>query len=379
MSTVLVVGLTTIFYDIIRGTILYPYMSLSWCLTFLCFFFLCALPKYSVYYGPDSVHGEFEADTCALQLGLPTCALWVPDSSAFIKLLTHEAPEFLGGWCLVGIIAASMSTADGAILAMGTVMSHNVMRQFEGYFPNLVTPDNLLNLARTTTFPFTLISTLIAAFYKNSGSAAGATGYLLIVAFDIVLATVVVPLFGCYYCKNPSPRAALVGILAGIVTRVVLEFTLPKDGLLLLPFDDPEFLDVGPAASSLLPTFIDADPADYWIPETEPCTQESFEDYTGVDSLAAPLVNLFFFLSIQSLEHFRGKALFEFGGSEGYMKDTTEHPLAKDVSGHTAPVVRSGGVGDEESDEAPSGYKPRKSVIALEEDDDEAEVTPDKA
>jgi hypothetical protein len=334
--------------------------------------------KHSVYYGPDSIHGEFEADSCALQLGLPTCALWVPDSSAFIKLLTHEAPEFLGGWCLVGIIAASMSTADGAILAMGTVVSHNIMRQFDGYFPNLVTPDNLLNLARTTTLPFTLISTLVAAFYKNSGSAAGATGYLLIVAFDIVFATVVVPLFGCYYCKNPSPRAALVGILAGITTRVVLEFALPKDGLLLLPFDDPEFLDVGPAASSLLPTFIDADPADYWVPETEPCTQETFKDFTGVDSLAAPLVNLFFFTSIQTLEHFRGKALFEFGGSEGYIKDTTEHPIKKDGSNHTAPVARLGDGADEEnSDGAPSGYKPRMPVMSFEEDDG-AKVTPDE-
>jgi hypothetical protein len=341
-------------------------------------------PKYSVYYGPDSIHGEFEADSCAVQLGLPTCALWVPDQSAFIKLLTHEAPEFLGGWCLVGIIAASMSTADGAILAMGTVMSHNVMRQFDDYFPNLVTPENLLTLARTTTFPFTLISTLIAAYYKSSGSAAGATGYLLIVAFDIVFATVVVPLFGCFYCKNPSPRAALVGILGGIITRVVLEFTLPKDGLLLLPFDDPEFLDVGPAASSLLPTFIDADPADYWVPETEPCAQETFKDYTGIDSLAAPMVNLIFFLSIQTIEHFRGKALFEFGGSEGYIKDTTEHPLKHhDASNATAPAsTRSGGAdeGDEEnSDDSPKGYKPRKVVVGFEGDEqEEPEATPDE-
>jgi hypothetical protein len=309
--------------------------SLFHCLTGLFFYlFVFALNPRSVYYGPDSIHGEFEADTCAVQLGLPTCALWVPDPTAFIKLLTHEAPDFLGGWCLVGIIAASMSTADGAILAMGTVMSHNVMRSFDRWYPNLVTADNLLFMARTTTLPFTLISTLIAAYYKNSGSAAGATGYLLIVAFDIVFATVVVPLFGCFYCKNPSPRAAVVGILGGIITRVVLEFALPKDGLLLLPFDDPTFLDVGPAASSLLPSFIDADPADYWNPENEACTQETFEDYTGVDSLAAPLVNLILFVSIQFLENYRGKALFEFGGSEGYIKNTTEHPIKHDLS-HT--------------------------------------------
>jgi len=352
----------------------------------LCFFSSNLIPlccfSTRVHYGPDSPHGEFETDSCAVQLGLPTCALWLPDPNAFIKLLTHEAPDFLGGWCLIGIIAASMSTADGAILAMGTVVSHNLMRQLDVWWPSIVTPDNLLFAARTTTLPFTLISTFIAAFYKSSGSAAGATGYLLIVAFDIVLATVVVPLFGAFYCKNPSPRAALVGIMAGVITRVTLEFALPKDGLLLLPYDDVEFLDVGPAASSLLPNFIDAPEADYWDPEAEPCEQETFEDFTGVDSLAAPLCNLFFFLAIQTYEHYTGKALFEFGGSEGYIKvrvtlfqsfpwlvvnrthplamfitlqDTTEHPL-KDMDGKPDVPLP-------ESDIPPEDLEPRESTV----------------
>lgn len=72
----------------------------------------------SVHYGPDSIHAEFAADTCSSILGLPTCGLWLPDPIAFVKLLTHEAPTVLGAWCLCGIVAASMSTADGAILAM---------------------------------------------------------------------------------------------------------------------------------------------------------------------------------------------------------------------------------------------------------------------
>jgi hypothetical protein len=39
--------------------------------------------------------------------------------TAFIKLLTTVPPGFLGGWGLLGIVAASMSTSDGAILALG--------------------------------------------------------------------------------------------------------------------------------------------------------------------------------------------------------------------------------------------------------------------
>ena len=109
----------------------------------------CSIKSY--YYGPDSIHAEFEADSCSAILGLPTCARWIPDSNAFIKLLTHQAPPILGCWCLFGIVAASMSTADGAILAMGTVFSHNLMRQLEFVLPNLVTDGTLLNLARAST------------------------------------------------------------------------------------------------------------------------------------------------------------------------------------------------------------------------------------
>jgi Na+/proline symporter len=53
--------------------------------------------------------------------------LWKPDPLAFVKFLTHQVPDIVGGWGLVEIVLASMSTADGGILAIGTVMSHNVM------------------------------------------------------------------------------------------------------------------------------------------------------------------------------------------------------------------------------------------------------------
>jgi Na+/proline symporter len=88
------------------------------------------------YWGPDSVHAEFETNTCSTILGLPTCGAWVPDSEAFIKLMTNQVPPVIGAWSLAGIIAASMSTASGAILAVGTVFSHNIMRQPDAKWPS---------------------------------------------------------------------------------------------------------------------------------------------------------------------------------------------------------------------------------------------------
>ena len=59
------------------------------------FAFVAAVTRY--YYGPDSIYAEFEADTCSRSVDSPTCAQWPPDPSAVLRLLTHEAPTFIGG------------------------------------------------------------------------------------------------------------------------------------------------------------------------------------------------------------------------------------------------------------------------------------------
>mmetsp|Transcript_21613 Transcript_21613/g.33890 ORF Transcript_21613/g.33890 Transcript_21613/m.33890 type:complete len:671 (+) Transcript_21613:33-2045(+) len=281
------------------------------CLTFFVgipFSYLGAITR--TFYGPDTARAAFETDTCSTILELPTCALWNPDPLAFLKLLTHEAPPVLGAWCLVGIVAASMSTCDGAILAMGTVFSHNIMRNF-----GCVKEQSLLLLARVASVPFAIISAAIASYYNQ-------TGYLLVVAFDVVLASVVVPLFGCFYTKKPSPLAAFLAIWAGAITRVILEFTLPKDGFLIAPFNYPEFMNVGPAASSFFPSFFDVPVEDRWDPNGEKCDEVQFNDWSGVDSLISPLVCLIVFVSVQFLERNGPLIAFKEGGLfDGYLKE----------------------------------------------------------
>ena len=187
-------------------------------------------------------------------------------------------------------------------------------RQFDAYYPNLITPENLLRAARISTIPLTLIATLIADQVRN-------TGYLLIVAFDIVLAAVVAPLFGCYYMgSKPSPRAAFLSVCFGAITRVVMEFTLPKDGYLVLPLDHPEFVDYGSAASSLFPVFFDQPPELLWNSTLEPCDQPQLKDYTGVDSLVAFIVSIITFLLVAGIEDCMGGPLFDFPGLQPYEK-----------------------------------------------------------
>ena len=225
--------------------------------------------------------------------------MWMPDPDAVIKLLTHNIPVFLGGWGLIGILSASMSTCDGAILAMGTVLSHNVLRNIGG--KHIITDTNLLFVARVCSLPMTVISGLIASFYR-SNHAAGATGYLLVIAFDIVTSTVIVPLFGCFYTKKPSPLAALCAVLTGLIVRVALEFTLPKDGFIVAPFPGDEFLNYGSAASIGYPLFFDKPTEEVWDPNVEQCDQPRYNDWTGVDSLATPIAAAIVFIFIQFLE-----------------------------------------------------------------------------
>ena len=54
------------------------------------------------------------------------------------------------------------------------------------------------------------------------------TGYLLVVAFDIVFASCFVPLMAAVYMPCVTPNAGILSCVAGAVVRIILEFTLPK-------------------------------------------------------------------------------------------------------------------------------------------------------
>uniref|UniRef100_A0A7S0FMD7 Uncharacterized protein n=1 Tax=Pyrodinium bahamense TaxID=73915 RepID=A0A7S0FMD7_9DINO len=276
-------------------------------------------------YGPSSPHAEFVANSCSADItvigcfgaaagdpslnktcnavplpGVPTCGEWKPDPYATLKMLTCTKSDchyfmdydgsagygagveanypnngFIGTWYLLGICAASMSTADGAIVALGTVFSHNLLRK-----TGRVLERNLLLAARGSTLLFSIIAGLIAMTKPNE------TGYFLIVAFDIVLAAGVVPLFALVYWPGIKPEAGFLSLFSGAVVRVTLEFALPKDGLLLM---------LGKFARSFGPGIEDPEMFDEAImfgklPDV--CPQEKLLDMTGVDSLVSPVVSL---------------------------------------------------------------------------------------
>ncbi len=303
-------------------------------------------------YGPSSPYAEFVADSCSKEItiigcfggpetgffdvaqnapvppgdpaipawrgpgcgatvlnGVPTCGEWKPDPYAALRMFTCTKDKchyvldfdgsygigtlqddyfpmnaFIGGWVLVAIVAASMSTGDGAILAMSTVFSHNVLRKFP--VPFLQDDKNLLLIARLVTIVWAPIAALVASVNHAS------SGYLLIVAFDIMLAGSVVPLFAAVYWPGCKPMAAFMSMLVGSLVRFILEFTLPKDYLLLLVGNYA--ISFGPGAYGGL-DLITGEPLPGW------CPQFDLQDMTGIDSVISPVVSLIVLLIFQLL------------------------------------------------------------------------------
>ena len=79
--------------------------------------------------------------------------------------------------------------------------------------PSAYTKDdkNLLTMARLSTLVWAPVAALLASAFATQ------TGYLLIVAFDIMLAGSVVPLFAAVYWKSCKPTAAFIAMLGGSV------------------------------------------------------------------------------------------------------------------------------------------------------------------
>jgi len=344
---------------------------LAACIAFLIGSVFCYIPgSVRALYGPSSPHAEFVADSCsrhitvlgcfgpgkintdplfnptctgdgiegcdpkirtgfcnAIPMHTPTCGEWKPDKYAPLKLLTcfdetcHQFTDFLGdsglpdtfpgyvgnfpmnkiigGWVLLAIIAASMSTGDGAILAMGTVLGNNILSKFG----MTSTPAKLLMVTRASTLFWAVISAGIAS------GVPGKTGYLLIVAFDIMFAGCVIPMFAAVYFPKTKPIAAFAALCAGSITRVVLEFALTKDSLLLLGGTYAQTFAAGLYEYADFKKFLNWDVVvgaenaiDYGVEaQQEVCPQRDLADWTGVDSLVSPAVCLLTLLLVQFL------------------------------------------------------------------------------
>jgi SSS family solute:Na+ symporter len=151
--------------------------------------------------------------TSAAELGLSA-----ESAPLIFQLLDDHAPVLLAILVLSGIVAASFSTASGAILATAAVAVRNI-----GGVRREVEPghhDPLLRWTRVAMLPVVAVGIFLAIRVSQ-------TGILLTLAFDLMLACLIAPfLLGLFWQRSTS-AAALVGAGVGLVVRVVFLLLTP--------------------------------------------------------------------------------------------------------------------------------------------------------
>lgn len=111
-----------------------------------------------------------------------------PDGPVLYALLQSVVPPVLGLLVLAAILSASLSTADGAILGTSSVLAHNVLGIRHATAHN-AGGDRLLLITRLMAVVITLLGVFL-------GLRVPQTGVLLLLAFDLSFAGLVVPLLG---------------------------------------------------------------------------------------------------------------------------------------------------------------------------------------
>ena len=140
------------------------------------------------------------------------------DGPVLFVLLDQYAPVLLTIIVLCGIVGASMSTANGAILATASVAVRNIGQVRRVHVEG--EPDPLLRATRRMMIPMTLASIGFAIYVKQ-------TGILLTLAFDLLLACLVVPFVLGLVWRRGTGLAAMAAIVVGLVVRLVLFVMTP--------------------------------------------------------------------------------------------------------------------------------------------------------
>ncbi|MGE3287583.1 MAG: sodium:solute symporter family protein [Pseudonocardia sp.] len=170
------------------------------------------------------------------------------DGPVLFALLDTYAPPLLTILVLSAIVAASCSTANGAILGTAAVAVRNIAG-VEPRPQDTTVADPLLRIVRITMLPVVGVAIFFALVVPQ-------TGILLTLAFDLMLAGLIVPfVLGHYWSRTTTTAAAAAAIAVGVTVRLVLFALTPtmygvENTLLHIPNDL-----VGPGFDGW-PTFI---------------------------------------------------------------------------------------------------------------------------
>lgn len=140
------------------------------------------------------------------------------DGPVLYILMDDYAPALIAVLVLSGVVAASFSTASGALLSCAGLTVRNIfgVRRHTG-----AGPDPLLRWTRVAMIPVFVLGAYFAIQVAQTGS-------LLVLAFDLMLASLAAPFLIGVYWKRPGVVAALTAAAVGFTVRIVFLVLTPE-------------------------------------------------------------------------------------------------------------------------------------------------------
>ncbi len=145
------------------------------------------------------------------------------DGPVLFSLLQGVIPPVIGLVIVAAIMSASLSTADGAILGTSSVIAHNVLwirHAHEDQGHGAASGDKLLLITRLMAVVITVLGVFFAIRVPQ-------TGVLLLLAFDLGFAGLVVPLTGGLFWARATWQGAIACIIIGSLTRLLFFVLMP--------------------------------------------------------------------------------------------------------------------------------------------------------
>jgi solute:Na+ symporter, SSS family len=145
--------------------------------------------------------------------------------TAYPTLAINHMPFPIGVALLMGVLGASMSTANGGLLAISSVVSRNIIQRdiLRKWLKRPGMEDSkLLRTTRIFTIPMMIAAFALAYVLPQPG-------VYLILAFDIVFAGAWAPLTLGLFWKKANAPAALVSLIVGSAIRLLLFFIIPLE------------------------------------------------------------------------------------------------------------------------------------------------------
>lgn len=185
--------------------------------------------------GKTARRGAFMAGILTISIIVPTSMMGIialyllpniEDPYTVYPLLAINLLPFpIGAALLMGVLGASMSTANGGLLAISSVIARNLIQRdiLRSLFKKTgITDKKLLIVTRCATIPVMLTGLLL-------GAAIPRPGIYLILAFDIVFAGLWAPLTLGLFWKKANWPAAIASIVIGSTLRLILYYITPVE------------------------------------------------------------------------------------------------------------------------------------------------------